>query len=122
MHGYISLDRDGSYHMVLTIRGAFADIFWFSLFHEIGHIVNGDISKVGTYIDIDAIEENDKAKEDAADMFARNALLDATDYKIFLANGDFDRSHRAFCANSKRCTLCYNWPFTKRENSLLCNV
>lgn len=89
VHGYISLDRDGSYHMVLTIRGAFADIFWFSLFHEIGHIVNGDISKVGTYIDIDAIEEKDKAKEDAADMFARNALLDATDYKNFLANGDY---------------------------------
>ena len=87
VHGYISLGRDGSYHMVLTIRGAYADIFWFSLFHEIGHIVNGDISKVGVYID--TIEGNDEAKENAADMFARDALLNATDYKLFVARGDY---------------------------------
>lgn len=73
--------------MVLTIRGAYADIFWFSLFHEIGHIVNGDISKVGVYID--TIEGNDEAKENAADMFARDALLNATDYKLFVARGDY---------------------------------
>ena len=40
VQGYISQKSDGIYQMVLTIRGAFADIFWFSLFHEIGHIVN----------------------------------------------------------------------------------
>ena len=45
VQGYIFRRSDGVYQMVLTIRGAFADIFWFSLFHELGHIVNGDIGK-----------------------------------------------------------------------------
>ena len=44
VHGYVCQNKYGEYQMILTIRGAFADIFWFSLFHEIGHIVNGDVS------------------------------------------------------------------------------
>ena len=51
MQGYIFRRSDGVYQMVLTIRGAFADIFWFSLFHELGHIVNGDIGKSIKFID-----------------------------------------------------------------------
>lgn len=66
VHGYISQKNDGIYQMVLTIRGAFADIFWFSLFHEIGHIVNGDIGKNLKFLDYG----NDYDKELAADLFA----------------------------------------------------
>ena len=51
VQGYIFRRSDGVYQMVLTIRGAFADIFWFSLFHELGHIVNGDIGKSIKFID-----------------------------------------------------------------------
>ena len=31
--------------IALTIRGKFVDIFWFTLFHEIGHVINGDYLK-----------------------------------------------------------------------------
>ena len=29
----------------MTTRRKFADEFWFTLFHEIGHILNGDFEK-----------------------------------------------------------------------------
>lgn len=87
VHGYISQNKDGEYQMALTIRGAFADIFWFSLFHEIGHIVNGDISKSSGFID--ALNNTDMAKEDAADKFAGDTLLDPKSYARFVAMNDY---------------------------------
>ena len=87
VHGYISRKDDGSYQMVLTIRGAYADIFWFSLFHELGHIVNGDLSKPGNYIDADYSKDNPREK--AADKFAGDSLLNPIEYRKFIDNGSF---------------------------------
>ena len=87
VHGYIARKEDGTYQMVLTIRGAFADIFWFSLFHELGHIVNGDVSKVGSFID--AEYSKDEKKEDAADSFASCRLLDQKSYERFVQAGSY---------------------------------
>lgn len=95
VHGYISQKSDGVYQMVLTIRGAFADIFWFSLFHEIGHIVNGDIGKNYKFID----DGSDCDKELAADLFACNMLLSPVSYKKFIQKGDF--SIEAICKYAK---------------------
>ena len=85
VQGYISLKDDSVYQMVLTIRGAFADIFWFSLFHEIGHLVNGDIKKSIKFVD----DGCDRDKEAAADLFASNMLLSPESYKAFVQNGNF---------------------------------
>lgn len=85
VQGYISQKDDGTYEMVLTIRGAFADIFWFSLFHEIGHIVNGDIGKSLKFLD----DGSDNNKEKAADFFASNMLLSPESYEQFIKKGDF---------------------------------
>lgn len=90
VHGYISQNKDGEYQMALTIRGAYADIFWFSLFHEIGHIVNGDVSKASGFID--ALNNADTAKEAAADKFAGDALLDPNSYAEFIAERDYSIS------------------------------
>ena len=87
VHGYITQRKDGTYQMVLTIRGSYADIFWFSLFHELGHIVNGDISKGTKFIDIS--DNDDTSQERNADLFACNALLDSDCYNRFIENGDF---------------------------------
>lgn len=87
VHGYISQNKNGEYQMVLTIRGSFADIFWFSLFHEIGHIVNGDVSKVSGFIDV--LNDADANREKAADKFASDALLDPESYSRFVENGDY---------------------------------
>ena len=87
VQGYISQRKDGIYQMVLTIRGSFADIFWFSLFHEIGHIVNGDVSKGTKFIDSES--DHDIEREHAADLFASNALLSPESYTAFVSRGDF---------------------------------
>ena len=82
VQGYIDRKEDGTYQMVLTIRGAAADIFWFSLFHELGHIVNGDVNNVGSFID--AQDPKDKKKEAAADLFASCALIDPRSYEQYV--------------------------------------
>lgn len=87
VHGYISRNKNGEYQMVLTIRRAYADIFWFSLFHELGHIVNGDISKPSNFID--SLEGTDPAMEHAADTFARDSLLNPDSYAKFVQRGDY---------------------------------
>ena len=73
--------------MALTIRGAYADIFWFSLFHELGHIVNGDVSKTQKFIDI--VETEQTNREIEADKFATNALIDPNNYVRFIRDEDF---------------------------------
>ena len=87
VHGYIARKEDGTYQMVLTIRGAVADIFWFSLFHELGHIVNGDVSKVGSFVDAEYAK--DERKETAADSFASSRLLDQKSYERFVQAGSY---------------------------------
>ena len=90
VHGYISLKENVTYRMVLTLRGASADIFWFSLFHELGHIVNGDVVKPGNYIDAD--NSGNEKREHAADAFASRALISEADYQNFRDGKDYSYS------------------------------
>ena len=53
-----------------------ADTFWFTLFHEIGHIINGDLG-----ITFDG--KNCHA-EDVADIFAENILIPPDAYQQFI--------------------------------------
>lgn len=85
VQGYISKGADGAYQMFITLRNKFADIFWFSLFHEIGHIVNGDFQKSRDFIDYQV----NAACENAANEFAGNALLERESYLAFVDKGDF---------------------------------
>ncbi|MDD7389226.1 MAG: HigA family addiction module antitoxin [Lachnospiraceae bacterium] len=95
VHGYICQKPDESLQMVVTIRGAYADIFWFSLFHELGHIMNGDIGRTSKFLD----DGSDEKKEIAADKFARDKLLDPTAYTAFISKNDF--SIETICAFAK---------------------
>lgn len=95
VHGYICQKTDESLQMAVTIRGAYADIFWFSLFHELGHIVNGDIGRISKFLD----DGSDEKKEMAADKFARDKLLDPVAYDAFINRNDF--SIGTICAFAK---------------------
>ncbi|MGI6203942.1 MAG: HigA family addiction module antitoxin [Anaerovoracaceae bacterium] len=66
----------------LTARGRDADKFWFSLFHELGHITLGHIGLTGGTTDED---------EKKADAWAADALIDPGKFKIFTETGDFSR-------------------------------
>ena len=86
VQGFIEKIRD-NVMLTMTIRGAFADIFWFTLFHEIGHIINGDFdSRLIDYEDLQS------EKEVAADMFASNFLIDEDKFKEFLERKNFTKS------------------------------
>ncbi len=73
---------DGSKIVIgLTIRGAYADKFWFSLFHELYHIIEGHVYHN------QILTDEDEAK---ADFFARDTLISLDDYKRLLEIGNYD--------------------------------
>ena len=93
IQGVIKRNSDGTLSLVMTNRHKFADIFWFTLLHEIGHIVNGDIKD--KLIDYDFV---DNKTEDRANSFASDSLIDASKYKEYIKRGDFSMpSIREFC-------------------------
>lgn len=73
--------------LMLTIRGRWADIFWFSLFHELGHILLHDRRE--TFIEDEAGSSDFKEQEKEADAFAADQLIPPADYKRFVERGDF---------------------------------
>lgn len=85
VQGYLSQRDNGTCQMVLAIQDSQADIFWLSLFHELGHLVNGDIGKSSKFIDDSTNEE----KERKADVFANNNLINSSDYSLFIDNNNF---------------------------------
>lgn len=84
VQGYIQKRKD-KILLCMTIRQSFSDIFWFTLFHEVGHLLNEDFSN--QYIDYSFIESEIEKK---ADLFARNVLINEDAYKEFMKNGKFD--------------------------------
>lgn len=59
----------------LTVRGKDADKFWFSLFHELGHILLGHLNQ-----DAGTSEEDERA----ADAFSRNTLIAPDSFQQFV--------------------------------------
>ena len=73
--------------LMITIRGKWADIFWFSLFHELGHILLHD--KQSVFLEgCDAPSEMEQ-REEEADEFAKESLIPTALYKDFLAQGNY---------------------------------
>ena len=79
--------KQNEHHILLclTLRGKRADRFWFALFHEIGHLLNGDYNN--RFVDFDEI---DSLTEIKADRFARDTLIPVMEYKNFINNSKFD--------------------------------
>jgi len=68
----------------MTFRQKRADIFWFTLFHEIAHFLNGDGKQ--KFIDFESVPGASEAK---ADSFARNQLINDKEYAAFTSKNDF---------------------------------
>lgn len=72
---------DGNHIVVgLTVRGKYADRFWFSLFHELYHIIEGHINSPNGTSD---------EQEQCADSFAQDILIRPSDYREFIKCNDF---------------------------------
>ncbi len=76
----------------LSLRHKRDDQFWFTFFHEAGHLAE---SPGNGYVDSPRDREGGGAPEDdaerAADEFARRLLIPEHEYQDFLAHGDFSR-------------------------------
>lgn len=79
LHGATFYDKN-KIVIGLTVRGKDADKFWFSLFHEVGHIIKGHIANpAGTSED----DESD------ADCYARQALIQDEKFSNFVYQKSF---------------------------------
>ena len=81
MHGATFYDKN-KIVIGLTVRGKDADKFWFSLFHEIAHILLGHLNQD---------EGTSEADEAAADAFAKNTLIPNEAFTRFVSNGQFSK-------------------------------
>lgn len=77
LHGATFYDKN-KIVVALSTRGKDADRFWFSFFHEIGHIVLCHIN-----------EDYNKQMEIDADKFAQDALIPSDKYKDFVSLKNF---------------------------------
>lgn len=66
----------------LTVRGKYADVFWFSLFHELGHIVKNHIARAAQLTDADELD---------ADKYAQDTLIAPEHYSAFLRRKNFSQ-------------------------------
>ena len=69
--------------LMMSIRGSWADIFWFSLFHEIGHILLHD--RRHTFLENTVDDPQWRKQEHEADAFARDTLIPPERYARFMA-------------------------------------
>ena len=67
----------------LTVRGKDADKFWFSLFHELGHILLGHINQQNGTTEKDEV---------AADNFAKEVLIPTVEFNAFTSKNDFTKA------------------------------
>lgn len=79
---------NGKMLLMVNDRRKYADTFWFTMFHEIGHIMNGDYGIT--------FRDNKSASEDEADTYAQQKLIPQEQYE------DFINSRQVFDENSIR--------------------
>jgi HTH-type transcriptional regulator/antitoxin HigA len=73
--------------VMMTIRGKWADIFWFSLFHELGHILLH--SRQAIFLEGGDGDPNLVEQEREADRFAEDILIPRDKYEDFVTKKRF---------------------------------
>ena len=85
VQGFIKQDENHRLILCLTIRRKRADTFWFTLFHEIAHILYGDYSV--RFVDFDSVPGE---QEERANQFARDTLIAPKPYRKFVHSGNYE--------------------------------
>ena len=67
--------------LMVNDRRLNADSFWFTLFHEIGHIINGDYGI--------SFDKETGIQEEKADKYAEDSLIPPEKYEKFVSEGKF---------------------------------
>lgn len=72
----------------ITNRGKYADVFWFSLLHELGHVLQKKITK--TLVDFEAYDHSEDYEKEA-DQFARDVLIDPRSFELISKKSFFSK-------------------------------
>ena len=81
--------------LMLSIRGKWTDIFWFSLFHELGHILLHGRS--GVFVEYENGDPAMRKQEGEADKFAADTLIPRKAWAAFVRRKSFHSADiRAF--------------------------
>lgn len=91
--------------LALNDRRNFADGFWFSMFHEIKHVLQQKIkttfiSQENRNMNIESLNEN---LEKEADDFAKTILIPQDEYDAFISRKNF--SDNAICSFSRKINI-----------------
>ena len=87
VRGYIKKSEENPTILCLTFNQKYADVFWFNLYREIAHILNGDIKH--SYIDFNTSEGKLDSK---LDKKASEMLIDSKDYLLFVASKGYEKN------------------------------
>ena len=72
--------------LAMNDRRTYADTFWFSLFHEIKHVLQQKTKNIFVSANSEHMQMMDAKLEKEADEFAQNYLIPAKDYSRFAPN------------------------------------
>ena len=86
---------DNRFRLCITLRNNYADIFWFTLFHEIGHLLDKHNE---AFLDL---SEGDDALEKTADKFASD---NQAEYRNFTHAKNFSKTAVLTFAN-EQCVI-----------------
>jgi len=75
--------------IVMSLKGSYLDIFWFSLFHEIAHILLHDKREV--FLEDGCSNPALQQQENEADQFARDFLIPKDRFESFVKEGNFTK-------------------------------
>ena len=83
------LDNDKAV-ILMSLRGGFSDVFWFSFFHEIGHILLHPKREV--FLEDGYSDDKLKKQENEADNFARELLIKDETFNAFISGKIFNKT------------------------------
>ena len=98
VQGFVKKTENDHLLLCVTLRQAYADVFWFYLFHEIGHIIHGDTKN--KFIDFEKVESE---AENRADRFAANMLIPPTEFRRFVQRRVF--TYEAISDFAEQCEV-----------------
>lgn len=104
IHGAVFWERPAGVEravVLVTLRRRYSDTFWFSLLHELGHVVLHKPDRRSVFLDDDSVDD---VREQEANDFAADALLDSAAYGRFADTGDYSaEAVQAFAAQERVC-------------------
>lgn len=89
INGAVKWINDEKVILAMNDRRNYADTFWFSLFHEIKHVLQQKHKLTLISFQSKEINQIDKVLEEEADLFAQDTLIPKSKYKTFVEMQNF---------------------------------